>query len=439
MVYSPSQAGGPAWQPSLGWNIATGVVTLLALSALATLKFAGEQYLHLSAGQVKAGMITSGILAGVTSGGRILYVWYRKRPSTDQLAVAATAKPENVPNFDHLSINEGNLNYAPQPVTTDFANLDQSADKELNLNELLDQFDLWIPANSMSGDQRSLLRANLQAAIRGPTDLGPSILENRLARKLWGDYQAAVNRKQRPDRPEIRQPIASLNQVEKFLCALLIELKKPSLSPENKRFALECIADKVGECQPTWVEESKRALRLVKGIPDETPRNRLLRYVQSLKEDLILELHPDEHWHVLNNHRLTFGEAWGLDSAAAKFDRYAHQERDLDKQVHMMTLFQQAYTPQRLIAGVTRKLAAEGPDPDMVFELSKIVAARPELTGDPNADETAIFEWMDKEGAPSVRNQATGKSGKQLTELGVSILLRSIGILSPPLPAPKAN
>ena len=89
------------------------------------------------------------------------------------------------------------------------------------------------------------------------------------------------------------------------------DINKDKIPVHKKRTALTQIADAKQHCRPRILEESRRQFLSVTGRL--SMNDKLYRWAQRLKEDIIFEAFQTTQFHVINQARLKVGEKWGLD------------------------------------------------------------------------------------------------------------------------------
>ncbi|MCC5832730.1 MAG: hypothetical protein JJU12_06790 [Chlamydiales bacterium] len=108
-------------------------------------------------------------------------------------------------------------------------------------------------------------------------------------------------------------------------------------------------------CRPTWLEGTKKVWQHLSGEIDCT--NKLLRWVQEVKEELIIEevqINRDHnHWHGLTYARKHCGEKYGLDLTHQPTSADPHFENSpFYSPGQVDDLFNFSYSESRLVRGV---------------------------------------------------------------------------------------
>lgn len=210
--------------------------------------------------------------------------------------------------------------------------------------------------------------------------------------------------------PSFQQEEAA-KKLQIYLYLILQEVKDDKM-PSSKKFAtLKELTKLASLCPPTWVEGTAKMYREIKGLT--SARETLLRYVQAVKEEIILrKVQQTEDWNELNNVRADLGAEWGLDQTNMRFDALARQsgKRNLNLS-QWRTYLQQNYTRDCLINGVESAINRQDYDSALAIELAKIEKLR---TDDPHK---AVLENYYEENGTSINSR------------GVELLLQDIGLL----------
>ncbi len=150
------------------------------------------------------------------------------------------------------------------------------------------------------------------------------------------------------------------SDTRKFLQHLMIRLRDPSIEGDKKRDCLRELCFKYMVCVPTWYEETRRAYMRLSKL-NESPEDTLLRLVERVKEELILDgaqRLKGVHWNALNYVRHHVGKEIGLDPTLAAGDNYATQPIKWPfTKGFCKSWFYDLYTVDALVNGIQAALA----------------------------------------------------------------------------------
>jgi hypothetical protein len=111
-------------------------------------------------------------------------------------------------------------------------------------------------------------------------------------------------------------------------------------------------------CAPTWVEVAKKEAENLRGIGG--PEQRLLRHIQNIKEELILDFVQqtlDREWHSVNYARWIIGEKFGLDTSTINYDSAVTYKPDPQfNKSACEHIFYELYTKEELIQRLVCKI-----------------------------------------------------------------------------------
>lgn len=150
--------------------------------------------------------------------------------------------------------------------------------------------------------------------------------------------------------------------LERNLKVIALACADPMVADSLKEEALGRLYAASLVCSPTWVEESDALALLFKKA--NTPIQKLLRWVQQVKEDLILTFIQREkfaHWHGLNYARYIMGRECGLNYEAAAFDGTVFNAVGAPSKSECLELFVQFFSPQVFIEALTKKIRFANP------------------------------------------------------------------------------
>ncbi len=153
-----------------------------------------------------------------------------------------------------------------------------------------------------------------------------------------------------------------LNEITLYLTNILTRLQDPSTSPAKQAEALTLLADGFLVCYPTWIEQTKKAYRVLSG-QEETGEILLLHHIQQDKDDLILQFAQGKfktEWHALNYVRFLLANQLGL-SHDYQFDAYRGERDGIFGQGLCRWLFLQVYEDtNRLVTAIQTRINAAG-------------------------------------------------------------------------------
>lgn len=151
-----------------------------------------------------------------------------------------------------------------------------------------------------------------------------------------------------------------LNEITLYLSNVLVLLQNPDTPAAKREEALTLLADGFSVCHTTWLEQTKRAYRLLSG-QEEAGEILLLRHLQQDKDDLILQFTQQRmnlQWHALNYVRSLLSTVLGLNRDY-HFDAYrGHQDSIFGPRI-CLWLFMQVYADtNRLITAIQTRINA---------------------------------------------------------------------------------
>lgn len=204
-----------------------------------------------------------------------------------------------------------------------------------------------------------------------------------------------------------------LAELSQYLKGITLKIEQKEITPEKEKELLEELAEASTHCYPTWLEVSKKLYAEAAG-KSETASIKLLRHVQEYKEDIILHFFQNRantQWHAINVIRKILGEELGLDLTHKGLDPYAHIYSRIDTDVAKWLFKAQYKDTNRLIESIKTKIAFLPYDPCYLDFLVSIV--KEFGVSDPEDYAETHFFGDDY----------------QLNELGVNLMLKSIGVL----------
>lgn len=148
--------------------------------------------------------------------------------------------------------------------------------------------------------------------------------------------------------------------LERNLRFITCKCQDPETSFEKKRDVLGrlCLVAakdvREGVCTPTWVEVTDAIYEELKDAGGY--REKVLRWVQAVKEDLLLLWHPAQHWNFLNSVRALIGFECGLRYEMANYDDTVGLYRIVENKEQVLKRFLADFTIDSLIKGLIPKI-----------------------------------------------------------------------------------
>ena len=195
-----------------------------------------------------------------------------------------------------------------------------------------------------------------------------------------------------------------------------INYKCAGISDDKKRKILYELAQAANDCAPTWLEVCFRVVSELYGY-DDTVTGRTKRYVQQVKESIILgwsdtHLKQDpffsKEWHHLDWMRKEFGQEFGLDNSRIKYDPYKQGIKALNRH-ECRKWFLEELTPEAVINGVKT-----------CFDLAK---RKEDQTDLPSYFMTRLSKMGFDDGPSMIKNELYDFTKKELTYKGCWFLL----------------
>jgi len=156
----------------------------------------------------------------------------------------------------------------------------------------------------------------------------------------------------------INQTIATeaAAKLQRYLDYIIVELQTADENIAER--TLTALYDASLVCSPTWIEIAAKEYSHLKG--GGTQKERILRYIQDIKEDLILEYgrqYTEFEWHVLNYARHFLGKEFGLNRSNIKYDANITDNVQLEfTKERCCQIFYQIFTENNLIQGLIAKI-----------------------------------------------------------------------------------
>lgn len=203
-------------------------------------------------------------------------------------------------------------------------------------------------------------------------------------------------------------------QLSIFLKGIIKKIESGEISKDKEGDILMELAEASTRCYPTWLEVSAKLYAEVHGQA-ETVEVKLLRFIQEYKESITLEFcqkEVDAQWHALNYVRNILGHELGLNTALNTHDPYAMQNDPVFGKNLTKWLFLQRYENiNRLISSIQTIINSQNYDVSYYDFLVN-----------------AVKQQKIKNVEDYVADHFYNENYK-LNELGVNLMLRSIGIV----------
>jgi len=206
-----------------------------------------------------------------------------------------------------------------------------------------------------------------------------------------------------------------------YLSAIMVKIQESGTADEVeeqalvKGQALIALADASNVCAPTWLEAAEKVYNTLYAPPDA--RNKVLQYVQKLKEELLTEYIQIDldgrHWHGLSYMRNFLGDELGLNENTSGLDPYAGENKGPLINALFKQLFIERYDDvNRIVSSVQAQIEAKPADWRCYYNfLVEIVQGM----GVAEAEGVVVDQFVDTDYKPNFK--------------GVNLMLRNIGIL----------
>lgn len=260
----------------------------------------------------------------------------------ERISRVAPVSEEATQAAQDLQINPITLSIAPAPVTDLLRELAKKNDvRNINIDDLLTCVDTYVPEGRRGSPER-----REHDEVR--TYIGQYIQFIKEKRDYANDLPTHPNYDHAKWDPYY-------SELELLAKNLIFEFRNPEIPAHKKKTALVQIADAKQHCRPRILEETRRQFLSVTGRL-QSMGDKILRWAQTLKEDIILEVFQGGQFHVVNQARQKVGEKWGLNRDPLNLsDPHINCGGVHDAQTFERALTNQ-YTPARLIETVRTRM-----------------------------------------------------------------------------------
>lgn len=141
----------------------------------------------------------------------------------------------------------------------------------------------------------------------------------------------------------------------------ILEMRKPYLEVplHKRRAAFFELADAAEHCRPRMYEEMQRQYKMVTN-QQLTIEQKLLMWLQMLKEDILIQKFQGTQFHVINRARNEVGGEWGLDAnEISQNDEHIGCGGSTSKEEYVKVLTKN-YTPGRMVDAIHSRLIYDG-------------------------------------------------------------------------------
>lgn len=164
-------------------------------------------------------------------------------------------------------------------------------------------------------------------------------------------------------------------QLELHLKFIVKKITTPSFDQNRKEMIIERIKLASQKCHPTWFQEAYAISQELVGA--NSVENTLLLYVESYKENLILETSQNElnlQWHALNAVKKLIGAKIGLRPGSSEQDPFSDLPSSVWSGRLIKWFFMQKYQDtNRLVASIKTQIESEHYDPNIFdFLVNKV-------------------------------------------------------------------
>ena len=215
-----------------------------------------------------------------------------------------------------------------------------------------------------------------------------------------------------PDDPTKRKLFCK--ELSILLKGIVKKLESGEVSNDKENDILMELAEASTRCYPTWLEVAAKLLGEINGQA-ENFETKILRFVQDYKESITLEFSQkevDAQWHALNYVRNILGLELGLNTTLNALDPYAgHEDAIFGKSLTKWLFLQRYENVNRLISSIQTIINSKNYDPSYHDFLLNIVK-----------------QWGIQNPEDYVAEHFYSEDFK-LNELGVNLMLRSIGVI----------
>lgn len=261
------------------------------------------------------------------------------------------------------SILHNTLNQAPLVIS-----VPKKVSKKISLEELLSIWDKVGKNNSNYEEVKNHLNEWITESVPNPEKY------NYISEKIAPEAAADLQR---------------------YLRLIIKELQSSKHNNDTAERVILSLFDASKVCSPTWLEVAIKEYRTLKGGGGQ--RQRILRYVQEIKEEIILDWArkniPDGHWHILNYARWLMGKELGLDTSHISYDAAAQQKEDgIFTKEMCRGLFFEHYTTEYLIEALIEKINYDN-NGNYDQELGKILGSILETEAKNEGIDTEDEDW----------------------------------------------
>ncbi len=252
--------------------------------------------------------------------------------------------------FQGLSINQRKINERPEPLDPELIrHVAENSTPPVQIRQLLTEFDRVCNEIGVTNNQVLYQDQGRPITRRGAREA--------LERNYIGFVEQNMNRARAGGQDY--HPLAAAD-IDVFLKGIIIELRKPEVSIEKKRVAIENLASAAEHCPPRRHTEAMKVYRVLSNQM-ETIDEILKQYIQATKEDLFVNYYSlaRESVMTLNYIRRTVGQQLGLDINPVNLqDIYIsmHDARSPENRnarhetaAQFTGVFNRLYTPQNVL------------------------------------------------------------------------------------------